>query len=96
MTISIENKLLTALEYLREYQIYFHLGQSYGLSESDCYRFCRSVEDILIRSCEFLLPGKKAFLKSDVEYELILLDASEKQIEGTKKVGKKKRLKKSQ
>lgn len=65
------------------------------LSESDCYRVCRSVEDILIRSCKFLLPGKKAFLKSDVEYELILLDPSEKQIEGTKKVGKKKRLKKN-
>jgi len=30
--LSIENMLLMALEYLREYRIYFHLGQSYGMS----------------------------------------------------------------
>ncbi len=31
--LSIEDKLLMALEYLREYRTYFHLGKSYGLSE---------------------------------------------------------------
>ena len=34
--LSIEDKLLMTLEYLREYRTYFHLGQSYGLSESAC------------------------------------------------------------
>lgn len=29
--LSIEDKLLMALEYLREYRTYFHLGRSYGL-----------------------------------------------------------------
>ena len=33
-----------ALEYLREYRTYFHLGRSYGLSESACYRACKWVE----------------------------------------------------
>ena len=32
--LCIEDRLLMALEYLREYRTYFHLGQSYGLSES--------------------------------------------------------------
>ena len=36
--LSIEDRLLMTLEYLREYRTYFHLGQSYGLSESACYR----------------------------------------------------------
>ena len=40
-SLSIEDKLLMALEYLREYRTYFHLGRSYGLSESACYRACR-------------------------------------------------------
>lgn len=40
--LSIEDRLLMALEYLREYRTYFHLGRSYGLSESACYRTCRS------------------------------------------------------
>ena len=83
--LSIEDKLLMALEYLREYRTYFHLGRSYGLSESACYRACKWVEDILIKSREFSLPGKKELLKSNMEYEVILIDASETPIERPKK-----------
>jgi hypothetical protein len=90
--LSIEDKLLMALEYLREYRTYFHLGKSYGLSESACYRSCRWVEDTLVKSGEFALPGKKVLLKSDMEHEVILIDASESPIERPKKrvKGKKK------
>ena len=35
-TLSIEDQILMTLEYLREYRTYFHLGQSYGVSESSC------------------------------------------------------------
>jgi len=49
-SLSLEDKLLMALEYLREYRTYFHLGHSYDLSESACYRACRWVEDVLIKS----------------------------------------------
>lgn len=87
--LSIEDRLLMSLEYLREYRTYFHLGRSYGLSESACYRSCRWVEDVLIKSKTFALPGKKALLKSDVEYEVILLDATESPIERPKKKAKK-------
>jgi Helix-turn-helix of DDE superfamily endonuclease len=84
-SLSIEDKLLMALEYLREYRTYFHLGRSYGLSESACYRTCRWIEDVLIKSGAFSLPGKKQLLKSDIEYEVILIDASESSIERPKK-----------
>ena len=84
-TLTIEEKLLMALEYLREYRTYFHLGRSYGLSESACYRACRWVEDTLIKSGKFSLSGKKALLKSEREYEVILVDASETPIERPKK-----------
>jgi len=83
--LSIEDKLLMALEYLREYRTYFHLARSYGVSESACYRACRWVEDVLIKSGVFSLPGKKELLKSDMEYEVILIDASESPIERPKK-----------
>ena len=85
--LSIEDRLLMTLEYLREYRTYFHLGQSYGLSESACYRNCRWVEDILIKSKMFSLPGKKVLLKSDTEFEVILIDATESPIERPKKKG---------
>ena len=83
--LSIEDRLLMTLEYLREYRTYFHLGQSYGLSESACYRNYRWIEDILIKSKRFSLPGKKVLLKSNVEFEVILIDATETPIERPKK-----------
>ena len=92
--LSIEDRLLMALEYLREYRTYFHLGQSYNLSESACYRSCRWIEDTLIKSSKYALPGKKALLKSDVEFEVVLIDAAESPIERPKKrVRQKKKIK---
>lgn len=83
--LSIEDRLLMALEYLREYRTYFHVSQSYGVTESTCYRNCRWIEDVLIKSGKFSLPGKKELLKSDMEYEVLLIDASESPIERPKK-----------
>jgi hypothetical protein len=85
--LGVEDRLLMTLEYLREYRTYFHLGQSYGLSESACYRNCKWVEDTLIKSRAFSLPGKKVLLKSNTEFEVILVDATESSIERPKKKG---------
>ena len=71
--LTVEDKLLMTLEYLREYRTYFHLGKSYGLSESACYRNCKWVENILIKSNVFSLPGKKVLLRSDTELEFVLV-----------------------
>jgi hypothetical protein len=83
--LSIENMLLMALEYIREYRTYFHVSQSYGVSESTAYKTVRWVEDTLIKHPDFALPGRKALLKSDVEYDVILVDATETPIERPKK-----------
>jgi Helix-turn-helix of DDE superfamily endonuclease len=83
--LSIPNRLLMTLEYLREYRTYFHISRNYGLSESACYRNIRWVEDTLIKDGTFSLPGKKALVKDDVEYEVVLIDATESPIERPKK-----------
>ena len=83
--LSIEDRVLMALEYLREYRTYFHTSRSYGISESACYRNIRWVEDTLIKDGKLSLPGRKALLKSDVEYEVVLIDATETPIERPKK-----------
>jgi hypothetical protein len=83
--LSIEDRLLMTLEYLREYRTSFHVSQGYNVSESVCWRNCRWVEDALIESRKFSLPGKKALLKSDNEFEIIFIDAAESPIERTKK-----------
>jgi hypothetical protein len=74
-----------ALEYIREYRTYFHIATSYGISESVAYKIVRWVEDTLIKDPVFALPGRKALLKSDMEYEVLLIDASETPIERPKK-----------
>lgn len=83
--LAIEDRLLMTLEYLREYRTYFHISRSYGISESACYRNIRWVEDTLIKAGKFSLPGRKALLKSDIEYEVVLIDATESPIERPKK-----------
>jgi len=85
--LCIEEMLLAALEYLREYRTYAHIAASFGLDESNMYRTIKWVEDTLIKDGTFSLPGKKALLKSDVEveYEVILIDATETPVERPKR-----------
>jgi len=83
--LCVEDRLLMALEYLREYRTYFHIAQSYGISESNAYKICKWVEDTLIKDKRFALPGKKALLESETEIEVVLVDATESPIERPKK-----------
>jgi len=83
--LQVPDKLLLALEYLREYRTQFHTGQSYGVSESVANGIIGWVENTLIKSGLFSLPGKKALLKSDVEWTMVVVDATETAIERPKK-----------
>lgn len=83
--LSIEDMLLITLEYLREYRTYFHISQSYNISESSAYKTIKWVEDTLIKHPDFALPGRKALLKSDIDYNVVLIDATETPIERPKK-----------
>jgi hypothetical protein len=83
--LSLEDMLLACLEYIREYRTYAHVAASYGMSESQIFRTIRWVEDSLIKDGTFSLPGRKALLKSDMEYEVVLIDATESPVERPKK-----------
>jgi hypothetical protein len=83
--LCVEDQLLMALEYIREYRTYFHVSQSYGVSESSAYKTIKWIEDTLIKHPDFSLPGRKALLKSEMEYEVVLIDATETPIERPKK-----------
>lgn len=83
--LNIENRLLMTLEYLREYRTYFHVSQSYGVSESTAFDTIKWIEDTLIKHPDFALPGRKALLKSDINYEVVVVDATETPIERPKK-----------
>ena len=83
--LSREDQLLMTLMYWREYRTEFHIGLSYGVSESTVCRTIQKVEDVLIKSEQFHLPGKKVLQSSDTVIEVVLVDASEQPIERPKK-----------
>jgi hypothetical protein len=83
--MSRADQLLMTLMYWREYRTQFHIAGSYGISEATVCRTINKVEDALVRSGEFRLPGKKVLQPSDTIIEVVLLDVSEQPIERPKK-----------
>lgn len=83
--LSIEDQLLIALEYWREYRTYFHIAQSWGVHESTVCRIVHRVEDQLISSRRFSLPGKKSLSSGEREWSVIMIDVGESPIERPKK-----------
>ncbi len=83
--LSRENQLLMTLMYWREYRTEFHIGLTYGVSESTVCRTIKKVENVLMQSGEFRLPGRKALEPSDTLIEVVLIDATEQPIERPKK-----------
>jgi hypothetical protein len=86
--LSRAEQLLMTLMYWREYRTEFHIAQSYGVSEATVCRTIRKVEDALVGSKKFRLPGKKALQPSDTVFAVILVDASEPPVERPKKARK--------
>ena len=83
--LSRADQLLMTLMYWREYRTEFHIGVTYDVSESTVCRTIKKVEDVLIRSKQFHLPGKKALQSSDTLIEIVIVDATEQPIERPKK-----------
>ena len=82
--LCICDSLLMSLEYLREYRTYFHIGNSYGVSESSAYKTIRWVENTLIKEGTFSLSGKKDLMNHTPE-DILLIDATETPVERPKK-----------
>lgn len=83
--LTLSDRLLMALMYLREYRTYFHVGQTYGVSETACFRTCRWIEDTLMHSGAYRLPGRKVLLASDGVFETVVIDVTETPVERPKK-----------
>jgi len=83
--LSRADQLLMTLMYWREYRTQFHIAGSYGISEATVCRTINKVEEALMRSGEFRLPGKKVLQPSDTIIEVVLVDVSEQPIERPKK-----------
>lgn len=83
--LSREDQLLLTLMYWREYRTEFHIGVTYEVSEATVCRTIQKIENVLMQSGEFRLPGRKALQPSDTVIEVVLIDATEQPIERQKK-----------
>ena len=81
--LSLEDKLLLAMSYWREYRTQFHIAVSYGLHESTANRIITQVEDTLIRSGAFGLPNRREV--SETDWTVVLVDTTETPVERPKK-----------
>ena len=78
--LAVEDQVLLTLGYWREYRTMFHLGQDFGLHESNVSRVIRKVENILIKCGKFALPGKRQLLEES-GFSYTIVDVTEMTVE---------------
>jgi hypothetical protein len=82
--LPLEDQLFLSLEYWRQYVTQKELAFAYGVGEATVHDVIVWVENTLVKSGKFSLPGKKALLE-DTEIEIVLVDVTESPIERPKK-----------
>ena len=83
--LSTEDAILMVLMYYREYRTQYHIGITYGLSESRVCEVIKEIETIILKDTRYHLPGKKKLLQSENSFEVVLIDVSESPVERPKK-----------
>ena len=79
--LSVEDQLLVALEYWREYRSQFHIGVSWGIHETTVGRIVRKVEDLLVKCGKFRLPSQRQLYQPGWEWKVMVIDVGEMEIE---------------
>ena len=83
--LSLEERLLLALDYWREYCAFFHVAGNFGVSESTTIGTTHWVEETLMESGQFTLPKRQEWQGDGTDIEGVLIDAMEVEIERPKK-----------
>ncbi len=83
-SLCLEDQLVLSLSFWREYRTHFHLSEDWRVAESTVRRTIERVENALIKSGEFALPGRKA-LRDDHTLEVVVVDIAESPVERPKK-----------
>jgi hypothetical protein len=79
------DKTLMLLMYYREYRTFAHIGSTYNISETQCWRIITPLETWLVKIDLLRLPEKKKLTQSDMEWDIVVVDVSEHAIERPKK-----------
>ena len=86
--LSVLDKLIIMLDYYREYRSMENIAFDYGVVKSTICDSLKWVENILIKDGTFSLPKKRKLQEDNIEVEVLLVDATECEIERPKKTKK--------
>ena len=82
--LSVPDKLVIMLQYYREYRTMDNIAFDYQTNKSTIYYAIKWAEDTLIKNKAFHLPSRKKLLE-DTSIEIIVVDATEVEIERPQK-----------
>lgn len=82
--LSVPDKLVIMLQYYREYRTMDNIAFDYQTNKSTVYYAIKWAEDTLIKNKAFHLPSRKKLLE-DTSIEIIVVDATEVEIERPQK-----------
>lgn len=82
--LPLEDRLLMLLMYYREYRTFAHVGASFGISETQCWRIVTALEVRLLADERFHLVRKQA-LRGDTHWQGVVVDVGECACERPKK-----------
>lgn len=83
--LQLAERILVILEYWREYRTYFHIATDWHVSESTVCRIVHWVEDHLMHSGCFRLPGQKSLVRGFGRPGVVVVDVTETPIERPKR-----------
>lgn len=83
--LTVLDKLVIMLSYYREYRTMENIAFDYGVAKSTICESVRWIENILIKDGTFSLPKKSELQKDNLDVEVVLVDATECEIERPKK-----------
>lgn len=83
--LTVLDKLVIMLSYYREYRTMENIAFDYGVAKSTICESVRWVENVLIKDGTFSLPKKSELQNDKLDVEVILVDATECEIERPKK-----------
>jgi hypothetical protein len=83
--LSLQDQLFLSLKYWRQYVTQKELSYEFEVGEATTRDTIVWVENTLVKSGKFHLPGKKALYGEDTELEVVLVDVTESPVERPKK-----------
>lgn len=83
--LALSDRILVALEYWREYRTYFHISTNWEVSESTVCRTVHWVENKLMQTGQFRLPGKQQLVRGFGTPSVVIVDVTETRIERPKR-----------